>query len=142
MSPLIETLREILPLFVGSGVSIAFVNLVVRQSKPERIPPMARRLNQWGVDIASLTTVAASVTALYYAGFRPTSNVITVSYGLLVAAFLLLIVAFIIPPIFNAIHPLWRKTFYPQFEAAQAKDAKGVKAAARGAEGTEETTSE
>lgn len=142
MTPLIDSLREILPLFVGSGVSIAFVNLVVRQSEPERIPPIARRINQWGVDIASLTTVAASVVALYYAGFRTTSNVVAVSYGLLVFAFLLLIVAFLIPPILNAIHPLWRRTFYPQFEAAQSKDAEDVKAATRRAEDTEETTTE
>ena len=142
MSPLIDPLRDILPLFVGSGVAIAFVNLVVKQSEPERIPPIARRLNQWGADIASLATIAASFTALYYVGFQTTSNVIGVSYSLLVSAFLLLVVAFLIPPILNAIHPLWRRTFYRQFEAAQSKDARDAEAAIRRAENTEETTTE
>jgi len=142
LSPLVNPLREILPLFVGSGVAIAFVHLVVKQSEPERIPPLAKNVNAWGVTIASFSTVAASFIALYYVGFQTTSRVFEISYGLLMFAFLILTVAFLIPAILNAIPPLWTRTYYPQFEIAQSKDVAEAKEATGTVEDAEEATTE
>lgn len=142
MSLLISSLHDIYPLLVGSGVAIAFVHLVDRQSKPEKIPPFARRCNVWGATLASLCTVAASFTALYYAGLYTKSSMIEASYALLMLAFLFLILAFLIPTIVNFIHPLWARSFYSQFEKAQAKDAKEAREAIHRAEDADETTTE
>lgn len=142
MSPLVNPLHDILPLLVGSAVAIAFVHLVVRQSEPEKIPPVAKYFNEWGVTIASLMTVGASFVALYYVGFQTTSGVIGISYVLLVFAFLFLIVAFLIPAIINAIPPLWTRTFYPQFEKAQSQDAEEIREAIHTIQDAEETTTE
>lgn len=131
MNPLVSALSDILPLLVGSGVAIAFVHLVVKQSEPERVPPLARYFNVWGATVATLVIVLASFAALYHVGFFTTTilDLIWISYSLLFSGFVLLIIAFLIPAVINAIPYLWAKTFYPQFEEAQSKDVEEAKEA-------------
>lgn len=129
MSPLVNPLREILPLLVGSVAAIAFVHLVVRQSEPERIPRIAKYVNEWGATLASFIIVIAAFLALWYVNSQTVVILISVSYTLLVTAFMLLIIAFIVPAIINAIPSLWVRTYYVQFETAQSKDIEEAKKA-------------
>lgn len=129
MSPLVNPLSDILPLLVGSGVAIAFVHLVDRQSVPERIPLVAKQVNDWGITIASLLIVIAAFVALCYVTFQTTVSLVTTSYYLLMLAFIFLIIAFLFPAIINTIPYLWVRYFYSQFELAQSKDIEEVKKA-------------
>lgn len=142
MSELINSLRDVYPILVGSGVAIAFVHLVDKQSKPEKIPPVARFINVLGAIFASLCAVAASFVALHYAGFYTKQIMVGVSYVLLWSAFLFLILAFITPIAMNFVGPLWVRFYYSQFERAQAKDVEEVREAMHGDEETDENTVE
>lgn len=142
MSPLVSPLRDILPLLVGSGVAIAFVTLVVKQSESGKIPYVAKKVNELGAVIASCIAIIVALLALWYVGSQTIVSLISASYKLLIFAFILLFVAFIVPAIFNAIPSLWVRTFYTQFDAAQSKDIEEAKKAIVKTEDGGKTTTE
>lgn len=129
MHPLASLLRDILPLLVASALVVAFVPLVTRQTEHEKTPRVARKVNEWGITIASLIAFVSAFLALWYASSSTASTLIWVSYGLLMLAFIILFMAFLTPFIINMIPCLWTRVYYTQFEVAQSEDLKEAKKA-------------
>lgn len=141
MHTLVDSLHDIYPLIIGAGVALAFTELIVKQSKPERIPPIARKVNEFGIAAVPLMAIVVVFVALQYSFTQQNLSLFSISYALLWFAYLVLIMAFLVPIVFT-IPPFWRKSFYSQFEAAQSKDVLEAEEARRRMQDAEQSTTE